>query len=119
MKNRKIIYITLLFTLLVVLLIGLFILNRSSTSQTTTPKLKDKNLNEYYGSSTYGVCETDSDCYISGCNSEICQSRKEEPLFSICILPDKPTPKQLSYECKCVNKKCQWIRQLIHLIIEK
>jgi eight-cysteine-cluster-containing protein len=64
--------------------------------------------NEYYGSSTYGLCQTDDDCYISGCNSEICQSKAEKPLASICVVPDKPTPKQLGYQCECQAKKCQW-----------
>ncbi len=70
--------------------------------------LSEKGPEEYYGSSTYGQCQTGNDCYISGCNSEICQSKAEELLYSICILPDKPTPKQLNYGCKCVNQKCQW-----------
>jgi len=64
----------------------------------------------YYGFSTSGYCSFDSDCFISGCNSEICQSKYEEPKFSICILPDKPTPLQLGYHCGCVLNKCQWIR---------
>jgi hypothetical protein len=29
-------------------------------------------------------------------------------MYSICIVPDKPTPTQLGYECKCVLKECQW-----------
>jgi eight-cysteine-cluster-containing protein len=65
--------------------------------------------NEYYGYSI-GSCEIDADCYISGCNSEICQSKNEEPLVSICVIPDEPTPKQLDYECKCLENKCQWVK---------
>ncbi len=65
---------------------------------------------EYYGSSTYGFCQIDNDCFVSGCNTEICQSRAEEPRVTICILPDKPTPKQLNYGCQCVNQECQWAK---------
>jgi len=63
---------------------------------------------EYYGFSTYGSCQVNNDCLVSGCNREICQSKTEESLVSICILPDKPTPPQLNYECQCVVQRCQW-----------
>ena len=69
----------------------------------------NNNEDEYYGSSI-GSCKTDADCYINGCNSEICQSKNEEPLSSICVVPDKPTPKQLDYECGCLENKCQWVK---------
>ncbi len=65
--------------------------------------------NEYYGSSI-GSCDANADCYISGCNSEICQSKNEGPLSSICVVPDKPTPKQLDYQCECLENKCQWVK---------
>lgn len=65
---------------------------------------------EYYGSSTYGPCQANNDCLISGCNLEICQSKAEETLVSICILPDKPLPPQLGYKCQCVAQKCQWAK---------
>ena len=65
-------------------------------------------ITDYYGSSTYGSCANDNDCMVSGCNSEICQSKNEEPLMSICIVPDRPTPSQVRYECKCLSAQCQW-----------
>jgi len=65
--------------------------------------------NEYYGYSI-GSCEIDADCHVNGCNSEICQSKNEEPLDSICVIPDEPTPKQLGYQCECSENKCQWIK---------
>lgn len=67
-------------------------------------------ITDYYGSSTLGPCTTDKDCYISGCNLEICQSKNEEPLYSICMAPQEPTPEELGYKCKCQNQKCQWSR---------
>ena len=62
----------------------------------------------YYGSHTLASCSTDSDCLISGCNAEICQGKNEEELFSICILPEQPTPQQLGYTCGCMSQLCQW-----------
>jgi len=65
---------------------------------------------EYFGSSTKGFCESDNDCIISGCNSEICQNKNEERLMSICKVSDKPTPKQLGYKCGCIANSCQWYK---------
>lgn len=62
----------------------------------------------YYGSSTGGPCQKDDDCQVAGCNQEICQGRAEEERFSICILPDKPTPGDLGLACVCVDDGCQW-----------
>ena len=83
-------------------------------------------LGEYYGRSTLGACQSDADCYISGCNSEICQSRLEEGLSSICVIPDKPLPQEFGYQCGCYVDgeagkaspagggtsvgQCQWLR---------
>lgn len=83
---------------------------KTPDGRTFTEKLTpEEESNEYYGTSTFGDCKN-NDCYISGCNTEICQSKAEEPLASICIVPDKPTPKQLDYECKCLDNKCQWVK---------
>ena len=101
MKNKKLLY----GVSVVVLAIGGLVLFMYLSKPTIMPS---KEPEEYYGSSTYGQCQTDNDCYISGCNSEICQSKAEEPIASICILPDKPTPMQLNYGCKCIDQKCQW-----------
>jgi eight-cysteine-cluster-containing protein len=65
-------------------------------------------ITDYYGSSTFGFCNTDTDCMVSGCNAEICQSRNEESLSSICIVPERPTPSQVGYECECLSSQCQW-----------
>ena len=74
------------------------------------------NENEkYYGSSTNSYCKTSGCCgriycTISGCNREICQSGKEGEIVSICIVPQKPTPEKLGYQCECLKNKCQWIK---------
>jgi eight-cysteine-cluster-containing protein len=98
MKNKKLFYGILIVVILVVAGIGLFL------------EIIPGEEREYYGFSTFGQCENDNDCFISGCNAEICQSRAEEQIVSICILPDKPTPQQIGYRCNCYNKKCQWAR---------
>lgn len=67
---------------------------------------------EYYGRPTYGNCQTDDDCIFGGCNAEICQSRNEESIVSICLAPEKPTPKQLGYQCRCIVNKCQWSKEI-------
>ena len=72
--------------------------------------ISEEETRDYYGHSTLGSCESPFDCYVSGCNSEICQSKFEEELLSMCILPDKPTPSQLGYRCKCFEKKCKWLK---------
>ena len=63
---------------------------------------------DYYGSSTNGPCSVNSDCIVSGCNSEICQAVGEEMIMSICMEPDKPLPSDLGFECKCVESACKW-----------
>lgn len=71
-------------------------------------KQATKEDQEYYGFSTNGFCETDGDCLISGCNGEICHSKTEDTMVSICIVPLRPTPKQLGYDCKCLEEECKW-----------
>ncbi|MDI6825905.1 MAG: DUF333 domain-containing protein [Candidatus Aenigmarchaeota archaeon] len=64
---------------------------------------------EHHGISTQGRCSSDTDCIVSGCNGEICQSKFEEPLMSICVY-NPPYPKDLGYRCACVNQKCLWMK---------
>jgi eight-cysteine-cluster-containing protein len=64
---------------------------------------------EHHGSSTFGRCSNDNDCVVSGCNREICQSKFEESMFSICVY-NPPYPKELGYECRCIGQKCAWTK---------
>jgi eight-cysteine-cluster-containing protein len=64
----------------------------------------------YYGWFTAGACTEDNDCIVSGCNDEICQSKTEQSLVSVCIVPDKPLPPQLGYQCRCLNGACKWTK---------
>ncbi len=74
----------------------------TTTITTTTPQ-------EHHGSSTHGKCSIDDDCITGGCNGEICQSKSEEPLMSICVY-DPPYPKDFGYECKCIDQECMWFK---------
>ena len=66
-------------------------------------------LPEYHGSSSYGRCSSVDDCVISGCNGEICQSKFEKPMVSICVY-NPPYPRELGYVCTCANQKCAWMK---------
>lgn len=70
----------------------------------TTPTLEER----FYGSSTRETCSTSTDCIVSGCNAEICGSASGEQMASICVFPEEPLPRDLGYECGCVEQKCQW-----------
>jgi len=65
--------------------------------------------NMFCGISTYGECNNDSDCITSGCSSQICQSKYEEPIFTTCEYRDCYDAKKYNLSCKCVNNKCQWV----------
>jgi eight-cysteine-cluster-containing protein len=82
----------------------------SSKKKSDPPSTTPTTIPDYYGRSTLGNCTTGGECLTSGCNGEICQSKVEEPLSSICVVPDKPLPKQLGYQCRCLAKKCQWVK---------
>jgi|GEM_PF-5816088 len=65
---------------------------------------------EYYGSSLLGTCDCGCDCVTDGCNGEICRSKDDESVGTICSIPDKPLPADLGYSCTCVQNKCQWTK---------
>lgn len=65
---------------------------------------------EYYGSSTKGSCSQNSECKISGCNSEICGAVSEGEMISICIAPEKQTPAKAGYGCTCSDSQCKWTK---------
>ncbi|MDO8642967.1 MAG: eight-cysteine-cluster domain-containing protein [Candidatus Woesearchaeota archaeon] len=53
------------------------------------------------------TCTTNNDCVRTGCSGTICQSQKQEPVFSTCEY-------KAGYECYndvpcgCVEGSCQW-----------
>jgi eight-cysteine-cluster-containing protein len=109
LKNKKLFYGIAAVVLLIVAGVGWFLADRAIVIPPTEEMIPEEERG-YYGFSTFGPCQNDNDCFASGCNSEICQSRAEEPMVSICIVPDRPTPPQLGYGCGCYLSECQWIQ---------
>lgn len=110
LKNKKLFYSILILAIALILIaIILFFMKNMMIFEETREKIREEERG-YYGFSTFGQCQNDNDCLISGCNREICQSRFEEEMASICILPNRPTPSQLGYGCRCHLNQCQWRR---------
>lgn len=51
-----------------------------------------------------GECSKDSQCYVSGCNNEVCSATKD--VKTTCEVVQKIE----DASCKCVNKKCIWVK---------
>ncbi len=53
------------------------------------------------------TCTTTNDCVRTGCSGTICQSQKQEPVFSTC---EYKTEYECYNEvpCGCVERSCQW-----------
>jgi eight-cysteine-cluster-containing protein len=107
-KSIARIIIILLFFLLITAESNIFFENvtyagKKKSAISTPPIVAD-----YFVSSTYAACQTEGECKVSGCNGEICQGMGEEEMVSICVVPDKSTPRQLGLECGCRNSQCQW-----------
>ncbi|MDI6806285.1 MAG: eight-cysteine-cluster domain-containing protein [Candidatus Aenigmarchaeota archaeon] len=63
---------------------------------------------EFCGWSTNGRCLTDFDCVKGGCSGQVCQSKYEEPVITICEWRDCYNAIAYGLECKCINQQCQW-----------
>ena len=79
---------------------------------------KDKNIHDsndglydksgFCGISIGSKCNSDKDCMTSGCSSQVCQGRNEEPLATICDMRDCYVASNYGVECGCVDSECQW-----------
>ncbi len=99
MKN-----VYLILTIIIILFfIPVFIYYKTLTYE------KGKNIS-FCGISTYGKCEIDEECKISGCSGQICQSIYEDTLISTCEFKECYEYKKYGYICKCINNKCQWYK---------
>lgn len=79
----------------------------TTVTPTRPPLVNRKELMGFCGISSYGKCDYDMDCYITGCNKEICQSKNEEAILSTCVILDchkKPE----GINCGCKENQCQW-----------
>lgn len=68
----------------------------------------------FCGTSSKGPCDTDSDCYTSGCSGTECVSVQEEDkglTLTGCDWKDCYDDEAYNMECRCVKNKCQWDKQ--------
>jgi eight-cysteine-cluster-containing protein len=63
---------------------------------------------EFCGSSTEGVCTTDSDCVEDGCSGSICRSINDDPVTTTCEFLDCFDNEQYDLNCGCVEGECIW-----------
>lgn len=64
----------------------------------------------FCGQSTFGRCSSDSDCQKGGCSGQVCQSKSEKPVITTCEFKDCYDAESYDLGCKCVEKKCQWVK---------
>jgi len=77
---------------------------------TKKPMVNRKRLDGFCGVSSFGLCHYDIDCYISGCNAEICQSKNEQPIMSACVILDCHKKPEGIF-CGCKEGECQWLKK--------
>ncbi len=65
----------------------------------------------FCGWSTYGKCNSNADCVVDGCSSQVCRSKFEQPITTICEWLDCYDKAKFRIACKCIDKKCQWTRE--------
>ncbi|MBU4501571.1 MAG: eight-cysteine-cluster domain-containing protein [Nanoarchaeota archaeon] len=63
----------------------------------------------FCGTSIGGKCESDDECVKGGCSSQLCESKNEEPLNTICDYKECYNADKYGLSCKCVENKCQWV----------
>ncbi len=64
----------------------------------------------FCGWSTYGKCESDEDCIVAGCSSQVCAA-KNESIVTTCEWKECYDAKKYGVSCKCINGRCQWAPQ--------
>jgi len=55
-----------------------------------------------------GECNSDQDCYTSGCYREVCQSRQSIQVFTNCDPRDCYDSRNHGLGCGCVDSRCAW-----------
>ncbi len=84
------------------------VLQYAQPPEIKVPEEVIKNPTGFCGSSTYGICSSDSDCVTGGCSSEVCQSKNEAGAVSPCIYKDCENAKAYDLHCGCIQNRCQW-----------
>lgn len=72
------------------------------------PEKGEESKEDFCGISTEGLCSSDSDCITGGCSGQVCQSKNQEPVVTICDMKECYNAAKYGLECKCLNNKCQW-----------
>jgi eight-cysteine-cluster-containing protein len=103
------IYVAVGAAIVAIALGGYFLFLRDGARQGEGPFIPS-DPGEYYGYATHDSCQKDNQCVVEGCNQEICRGKEREAMVSICLVPDKPTPKSLGYQCRCLDSECQWTK---------
>jgi len=106
-RTSKILIIVLLLALLI-LGINYFIFKPSNSQPPTENNNSQPPTEKFCGWSTNGNCIHDSDCIVSGCSNQLCQSRDEGSIVTTCEWRDCYDAKKYGLNCKCVEGKCQW-----------
>ena len=52
-------------------------------------------------------CESDADCHVGGCSSEVCSA--EEGITTMCVVPDDGWASQ-GADCGCLQGSCRWYK---------
>jgi len=68
------------------------------------------NINGFCGWSTYGRCNSDEDCMRGGCSGQVCQSKFERPIKTMCEWFDCYDADKYGVVCRCVDGKCRWVK---------
>lgn len=62
----------------------------------------------FCGISTFGACAADSDCTVTGCSSQVCQSADEGEQITTCEWRACYDAAAYGLSCRCAGKTCQW-----------
>lgn len=92
--------------------IGIVIADNNSDNETNDDKAEledgDDEKDEFCGTSTKAVCETNNDCKTGGCSGQVCQGINEESIITTCEALECYNNEKYSMECGCFKEKCQW-----------
>lgn len=63
----------------------------------------------FCGFSSYGFCESDGDCIVTGCSGQVCSARGES-IFTTCEWRECYDSRRFGLKCKCIANACQWVK---------
>lgn len=71
--------------------------------------LEARNKDKFFcGKSTFGECQSDSDCITAGCSNSVCQSQNEEQTITTCEWRNCYNSTGKNINCICIKNKCLW-----------